>query len=623
MIRFARFAAIAGALALLALTLAPPGLAFAAEEGGNLPEGGVSVLSADALFEATFRNPDALPVEGEVVNVADQPFGRALRVRTERPTERWWAIQLLLPTVAPVRKGDALLTTFYIRGIETEDETGEAYLRTFFQRDEPPWEKSMLARWGAAKKWRMVRCPFNSLKDYSPGEAAFTFAFGTGPQVIEIGGLTLSNYGKAVSVDDLPRSARTYAGREPDAPWRADARQRIDKIRKGDLLVSVKTADGEPVAGAQVSVKMTRHAFPFGTAAAVASDNGRRYGRAYGETYWFTPEDEEKYDYWLQRLFNKITPETALMTNGWTGYWPFRGRDAAIKGVKRYRAMGFPVRGHILVWPSWKYFHLPGIENVKDNPEVLGRMVLDHIADEAGTLKDMVFEWTVLNEPFTHHDVIDVLGRDAMVDWFKAAREASPKAKLYINDFGILSGGGLDHGHQDHYSETIQFLLDKGAPVDGIGLQGHFGDDVTPPEKVHQLLDRYAAFGRDLMITEFDINTTNRAIQADYTRDFMTVCFSHPAVVGFDLWGFWERAHWRPDGALIDNDWNLKPNGEAYVKLVLDEWWTDVEGTTRQDGTLSVRGFLGDYRVTVRRGAESKEYTLRLPLEGTTLEVVW
>jgi hypothetical protein len=125
------------------------------------------------------------------------------------------------------------------------------------------------------------------------------------------------------------------------------------------------------------------------------------------------------------------------------------------------------------------------------------------------------------------------------------------------------------------------------------------------------------------MITEFDINTTNRAIQADYTRDFMTVCFSHPAVVGFDLWGFWERAHWRPDGALIDNGWNLKPNGEAYVKLVLDEWWTDVEGTTRQDGTLSVRGFLGDYRVTVRRGAESKEYTLRLPLEGTTLEVVW
>ncbi len=141
-----------------------------------------------------------------------------------------------------------------------------------------------------------------------------------------------------------------------------------------------------------------------------------------------------------------------------------------------------------IFWPSWKYFHLPGIEEVKDDPEVLGQMVLDHIADEAGTLKDMVFEWTVLNEPFTHHDLIDVLGRDAMVDWFKAARQASPEGKLYVNDFSILSGGGLDLGHQDHYSETIQFLIDNGAPVDGIGLQGHFGDDVTPPERVYQLL---------------------------------------------------------------------------------------------------------------------------------------
>ena len=80
MIRFARFVAIASALVLLVLTLAPPGLAFAAEESGGLPEGGVSVLSTDTLFEATFRNPDDLPVVGEVVNVPGQPFPQALRM---------------------------------------------------------------------------------------------------------------------------------------------------------------------------------------------------------------------------------------------------------------------------------------------------------------------------------------------------------------------------------------------------------------------------------------------------------------------------------------------------------------------------------------------------------------
>ena len=59
------------------------------------------------------------------------------------------------------------------------------------------------------------------------------------------------------------------------------------------------------------------------------------------------------------------------------------------------------------------------------------------------------------------------------------------------------------------------------------------------------------------------------------------------------------------------------------MKLVLGEWWTDVEGTTGQDGTFSARGFLGDYRVTVRRGAESREYAVQLPREGTTLDIVW
>ena len=140
---------------------------------------------------------------------------------------------------------------------------------------------------------------------------------------------------------------------------------------------------------------------------------------------------------------------------------------------------------------------------------------------------------------------------------------------------------------------------------------------------MYELLDRYAAYGKDLMITEFDINSRDLDLQADYTRDFMTICFSHPAVCGFDLWGFWERAHWRPDAALIDKDWKLKPNGEVFQELVRGQWWTEENGVTGQDGRYTVRGFLGDYFVTVRRGTKRQRYSVKLPREGTTLEVVW
>jgi hypothetical protein len=62
--------------------------------------------------------------------------------------------------------------------------------------------------------------------------------------------------------------------------------------------------------------------------------------------------------------------------------------------------------------------------------------------------------------------------------------------------------------------------------MDGIGLQSHFPERVTPMDDLMKRLDRFAAFEKELEITEFDINTSDKATQADYTRDFMTATFS-------------------------------------------------------------------------------------------------
>ena len=48
---------------------------------------------------------------------------------------------------------------------------------------------------------------------------------------------------------------------------------------------------------------------------------------------------------------------------------------------------------------------------------------------------------------------------------------------------------------------------------------------------------------------EADLNNwkaERKVMQADYTRDFLILAFSHPSVVGVQLWGFWENAHWIP-----------------------------------------------------------------------------
>ena len=43
--------------------------------------------------------------------------------------------------------------------------------------------------------------------------------------------------------------------------------------------------------------------------------------------------------------------------------------------------------------------------------------------------------------------------------------------------------------------------------------------------------------------------------------------FSHEGVGGILMWGFWNKAHWKPDAAIVDGD-DLVPNlaGEAYMR---------------------------------------------------------
>lgn len=189
-----------------------------------------------------------------------------------------------------------------------------------------------------------------------------------------------------------------------------------------------------------------------------------------------------------------------------------------------------------------------------------------------------------------------------------------PTTPLYINDYGILTGGDANNTpHRQHYEDTIASLQKAGAPLDGIGFQGHFGEHLTPPQALYQILDRFSRFGLPIQITEFDIDSADEELQADYTRDFMTLVFSHPQVNGFLLWGFWEGRHWRPKAALFTKDWRLKPNGKVYHDLVFKTWWTDAIGTSASNGKFSVRSFLGDYEIKVEREGTTvvREFQLR------------
>jgi hypothetical protein len=124
------------------------------------------------------------------------------------------------------------------------------------------------------------------------------------------------------------------------------------------------------------------------------------------------------------------------------------------------------------------------------------------------------------------------------------------------------------------------------------------------------------------VVTEFDIVTRgDEQLAADYLRDCLIACFSHPAYDGFMLWGFWEGSHWIPEAALWRKDWSVKPIGEVWEDWTTNRFHTRKTLVTDRQGRISWRGFKGTYRVKTddkesaafHPGSEASPNQLRFP----------
>lgn len=136
------------------------------------------------------------------------------------------------------------------------------------------------------------------------------------------------------------------------------------------------------------------------------------------------------------------------------------------------------------------------------------------------------------------------------------------------------------------------------------------------------MLDEFANdYDLPVHITEFDYNTTNKELQADYTRDFMTAIFAHESVEAFILWGFWEGKINHAEAALFDIDFNPNLNGEEYLDLVFNQWWTEENGLSNFDGEFGTRGFLGEYEIIVDDQGRSYRHDISLGSGGNNFIV--
>lgn len=528
----------------------------------------------------------------ERVAVEGMPFTQALRVTTSTQADGAWMFQVGAWAGIGVERGDVLLASFWVRSIRGQPETGEARAEFGFATNGPDWARSVTQSIPVPKEWKKIDIPFEVLHDRPAGQSIAAISLGFAPQVIELAELSLTSYGKTRTVRDLPRTPSDYAGQEPDAPWRREAQQRIERHRKGDFVLTLQDAQGRPVADREIEVRLVRHAFPFGTG--VAADLLLAEG-----------PDADRYRETLRTYFNQTAIENHLK---WP-FWEEWSRKDGVRALRWLNEQGYPVRAHTMVWPG--FANLPAdIPSLMDDPYVLRNRILGRIAEATASTYGMVDEWDVANEAFTNNDLFKVLPHDEIAEWFRLTKKGDPKPRLTLNDFPPLDGAATNNAHLNAFEETIRRLLELKAPIEAIGFQCHFGSAVVPPERVLTGLDRFGKLGLPIVITEFDMDTSDDDLKARYMRDFMTAAFSHPSVAGITQWGFWEGKHWMPNAALWRTDWSLRPHGQVYVDLLSKEWTTRLTLRTDGQGRVRFRGFYGEY--TVASGGKPLGKPIRL-----------
>lgn len=210
--------------------------------------------------------------------------------------------------------------------------------------------------------------------------------------------------------------------------------------------------------------------------------------------------------------FVTVTPENCMKPEP---LHPAEDRFDFVKAdalVAMARANGLTVNAHTLVWhqqcPNW-FFEDAG--KPAERELVLKRM-RSHIAVVGGHFAGKVASWDVVNEAIDDgtdylrkSKWLTAIGEDFISEAFVAARQADPEAELYYNDYDIER-----QAKRDKTLRLIRDLKRRGAPIQGIGIQGHWQLDRIPFKEIEEAIIAFHAEGMKVMITELDIDVVPR-----------------------------------------------------------------------------------------------------------------
>lgn len=400
--------------------------------------------------------------------------------------------------------------------------------------------------------------------------------------------------------------------------------------RKASCRLRLLGADGKALAGTKIKVNQIGHEFLFGCGAfeTIPYTSGfipKELNLPDDKKEEFRKKQEDRMQKWLG-LFNYGT-----LPFYWGGFEPEEGKpntEVLKKAAEFLKSKGVTIKGHPLCWHTGC---VPWLMNY-DNATILKKQI-ERIHREVSGFKGLIDMWDVINEVvimpiYDKYDnavtrICKEKGRVALVkEVFNAAQESNPDGIFLINDFNLSS----------NYEILIDGCLNAGVPIKTIGLQSHQHQGVWSEEKTNEILSRFEHFGLPIHFTENtivagplvdpsiddlqDAHYDDDAATPEYEQkqaDSLVAMYrrlfeNHPLVTAITNWDFGDGAWLNAPSGVIRKDGSLKPSYEALHKLIKEEWHTEFETTSDEQGFIGLSGFRGKYEISA--GGKKALFTL-------------
>jgi GH35 family endo-1,4-beta-xylanase len=302
------------------------------------------------------------------------------------------------------------------------------------------------------------------------------------------------------------------------------------------------------------------------------------------------------------------------------------------------------------------------MKKFQGDPVAISNVVREHLRKLVAHYGDRVAIWEINNEGNAAWARWG-LDENGMLQVLRAAaeevRKDAPRQKILVSVtlplgedaafknyplMGLMSYGQIDARSIDTY-QWVRDLKRAGVPYDLLGLQFYNGAYVyvipggIQVEYIDMFrfaceLDRFAGLGKPLLISELSVGTypykgrgsswwhgcPSQAVQADFLADAFTIAYGDGDVQGINWWNLFDKNSFAEEGGLVDLEGRPKL---AYFRLaeLLQNWRSEKEKITGQDGSVTFDVLPGEYRVKSRIGAIEFAAVAQV-VERTTTHIV-